>query len=106
MLHRRNPIATILAALLCGSGCSQLAQQTVPAAPGSVWQASQLFSGKGPLLFVGGSELSEYQLGNSKALRSVKLHSIASAIALDPLRHQPSTMIHTPIRQTVRRCIC
>lgn len=83
MLHRRNLVATILATLLCGSGCSQLAHQTVPAVPGTFWQSSLLSSEKKPLLFVGGAELSEYQLGSSKALRSVKLHYFASAIALD-----------------------
>jgi hypothetical protein len=37
------------------------------------------------LLFVGGAALSEYQLGSSKLLRSVKLRYIASAIAPDRL---------------------
>jgi hypothetical protein len=82
MLRRCNLVASFFATLLCCAACAPSGQQTVPA-PGALPQGIRAVGDKQTLLFVGGAQLSEYQLGSAKPLRTVKLHYLASAIAAD-----------------------
>jgi hypothetical protein len=87
MMHRRNLLASILAASLCCGGCSLPPFETVPSTSGAASKTGASAPDQASFLYVGGGRLSKYNLGSSTPLRAVTLAYFAFAIALDKLGH-------------------
>jgi hypothetical protein len=82
-LRRRS--LGILTILLCCAACSASALRSTMPAPPTVAEA-RLAAEKGPFLYVAGYKVSQYALGSSEPLRTVKgPFYFAISMALDPL---------------------
>jgi hypothetical protein len=86
MTNRRKLIVAALVASFCCGGCSPLGLQPAISPPAGQSEASRSSSDAGTL-YVGGAELSKYELGSSEPLRTVTPAHIVSGIAVDHFGH-------------------